>query len=140
MPGPVPKRSEQRRRVNKPEGVQVVHASAGAPITWPPAPDGWHERVVELYESLQVSGQAAFYQQSDVATARLVLDGLSTTMSSGKINGQLWTGALSALGNLLVTEGDRRRARIELERAAGDDPEEDAAVADFAAYQRKLGG
>lgn len=138
--GPVPKRSDQRRRRNKPDGVQTVRATAGAEITWPEAPADWPALITELYESLPVSGQAQFYEQSDVALARVALDGLATTVNSGKINGQLWSAAMSALGNLGVTEGDRRRMRIELERAAGEDQAELAAVADFEAYQRKLGG
>jgi hypothetical protein len=47
---------------------------------------------------------------------------------------------MSGMSSLLATEGDRRRMRLELERDAGEDPEELAAVADFEAYARKLGG
>jgi hypothetical protein len=112
----VPKRSDVRRRRNKPEGVQVVKARSGDDIVWPDAPESWTPLIVELYESLQVSGQAQFYEQSDVALARVVLDSLSVTTGSGRINGQLFSAAMSVLSNLLVTEGDRRRARIELER------------------------
>lgn len=140
MPGPVPKRSTQRRRRNKPEGVQTVRATGGASITWPAAPAAWPEMVVDLYESLQVSGQSTFYEQSDVALARVVLDLLADQLNASKVNGQLVVGLLSQLDSLLVSEGARRRARIELERAAGPDPEEDAAVADFEAYRQKLGG
>lgn len=140
MPGPVPKRSDARRRANKPEGAQLIKARAGSAINWPDAPKDWPPLIVELYKALPVSGMAAFYEQTDVAMARVVLDGLATTVNSGKINGQLWSAAISALESLGVTEGDRRRMRIELERVPGEDPEETAAVADFAAYQRKLGG
>jgi hypothetical protein len=38
----------------------------------------------------------------------------------------------------LATEGDRRRLRVELERA-GDDEDDDAGVSELAEYRRRLG-
>ena len=48
------------------------------------------------------------------------------------------TAALNALSGLLVTEGDRRRLRIELE-SAHDDEEQDASVTAIQDYRNKLG-
>jgi hypothetical protein len=44
---------------------------------------------------------------------------------------------LSAMSSLLVTEGDRRRMRLELESAPSVDPAEEAAVADLAAFRKR---
>lgn len=140
MPGPPPKRSDQRRRVNKPVGVQVVKAAAGANITWPQPDPDWNPIAQRWFEAIRTSGQVQFFEQTDVETAYFVAEMMHRNLSSGKVNGQLFSAVMSAMGDLLVTEGARRRARIELERASGEDPEEQAAVADFAAYQRKLGG
>lgn len=141
MAGPVPKRSETRRRRNKPEGAQLVKAAAGAPVVWPTPDRGWHPAAKEWFESLQVSGQARFYERSDTAVAYVVAQMMSTLLETGRPSAQMFAAVMSAQADLLTTEGARRRARVELERAAGEaDPDEVAAVADFADYQRKLGG
>ena len=53
MPGPVPKRSDQRRRRNKPEGLPTVKA-AGAGSVKPLAEDrDWHISAKRWYRSLK---------------------------------------------------------------------------------------
>ena len=60
MPGPIPKRSEERRRRNK-EGGEVMKvnlADIGAGEVDVPAPDeNWHHVAYQLYMSLTQSGQ-----------------------------------------------------------------------------------
>jgi len=118
--GPVAKRSEERRRRNKPDGPELVQAPSGPPSDLPdlPEPDhNWHEIAVDWYLSLRDSGQAAFYQASDWATARYAAELMSRLLNSDRApNGQLVAALNSVMGSLLTTEGDRRRARIELER------------------------
>ena len=118
--GPVGKRSEERRRRNKPDGPELVQALSGPPSDLPalPEPDGtWHDIAVDWYLSLRESGQAAFYQASDWATARYAAELMSRLLNSDRApNGQLVAALNSVMGSLLTTEGDRRRARIELER------------------------
>lgn len=141
MPGPVPKRSTERRRRNKPEGGIARAANTVVDPLGPEIP-------VELgitdplalawYASLRTSGQAAYYTDSDWTSAWVVaraIEKFSERPAAG-----LMQAILQGMGNLLATEGDRRRVRMELERATDEDPEELAAVADFEAYQRKLGG
>jgi len=48
---------------------------------------------------------------------------------------QAWS---SGAAELLTTEGATRRARLELERAAGADEDETAAVAALDQYRRRL--
>jgi len=45
---------------------------------------------------------------------------------------------LKAMSNLLVTEGDRHRAQVELQRGTPVDEDEAAAVASMDAYRAKL--
>ena len=116
--GPVPKHSSERRRQNKPEGgeITVVRARLGA-VEQPPASPDWHPIARDWYESLAESGQAQFYEPSDWAVARYVAELMSRALSSDRPpNGQYVAALNSAMSSLLTTEGDRRRARMELER------------------------
>ncbi|MFD5027002.1 hypothetical protein [Streptomyces sp. NPDC058373] len=83
-----------------------------------PAPDPrWHPIATDWYLSLQESGQAAFYQPSDWAMARYAAELMSRGLAADKPpNGQYVAALNSVMASLLTTEGDRRRARIELER------------------------
>lgn len=129
MPGPIPKPEAQRRRRNKP-ATPVTHSAAGGDaVQAPPAVADWHPLVVDLYESLAGSGQSRWYEASDWATARLTCHWLSQTMTSGRPSAQVLETCMAALTRLLVTEGDRRRLRMELTRGPQSDPDEDAADA-----------
>ncbi|MFI8439940.1 hypothetical protein ACIGKG_04890 [Streptomyces rochei] len=118
--GPIPKRSEERRRRNKDDGPELVKAPSTPPAELPdlPEPDpNWHEIATDWYLSLRESGQAAFYQPSDWAVARYAAELMSRGLSSDRPpNGQYVAALNSVMTSLLTTEGDRRRARIELER------------------------
>ena len=142
--GPIPERSEARRRRNKPDGPEPVKASSGAPTDLPTLsePDEkWHEIATEWYLSLRESGQAAFYQPSDWATARYAAELMSRLLKSDRgPNGQLVAALNSVMGSLLTTEGDRRRARIELERQGPAEQQAPAGVTAIADYRAQLGG
>lgn len=116
MPGPVPKRTETRRRRNKPEGAELVKAPSGARVTWPKPDRDWHDGAKAWFLSLEQSGQATFYEQSDVALAAFVATMMSSCLSADRPSAQMVTAVLSAQADLLTTEAARRRARIELER------------------------
>lgn len=124
MPGPVPKRSEQRRRANKSEIPTDTAPSGFNPdfvgnplIEWPEPNADWHEIARDWYLSLQESGQVIYYQQSDVAQARLLAESMHRLLSAPKFNGQLLASILSGASSLGAAEGDRRRVRMELARA-----------------------
>jgi hypothetical protein len=118
--GPIPKRSEERRRRNKDAGPELVQAPSGAPEDLPdlPEPDPlWHPIATDWYLSLRESGQSAFYEPSDWAMSRYAADLMSRVLLSERgPNGQLVAALNSVMSSLLTTEGDRRRARMELER------------------------
>jgi len=127
--GPIPKRSNQRRRRNKTETPTTTAPGAGT-VTVPPPDPGWHDLARDWYESLAESGQSTYYQPSDWATARIIAESLSRDLADkvvavtadGKavkapvpITGASLAGYLKAMNALLVTEGDRRRMRLELD-------------------------
>ncbi|GAB3209787.1 hypothetical protein GCM10027294_25580 [Marinactinospora endophytica] len=157
--GPVPKRSDQRRRMNKAQDdgtpVEITRAPAGSPtpVPAPPANESWHPIARAWYDSLAASGQAVFYEASDWATAALLAESISRDLSpqvvgtteSGEIlrdtiplKGASLSAYLKGMSSLLVTEGDRRRARVELQRGTAVDDDEDAAVVAIDEWQSKF--
>jgi hypothetical protein len=105
---------------SKDEKDSITKAPSGAPVDLPDLPDAdplWHPIAADWYLSLRESGQAAFYQPSDWAVARYAADLMSKVLLSERgPNGQLVAALNSVMSSLLTTEGDRRRARMELER------------------------
>ncbi|MGW3427927.1 phage terminase small subunit [Streptomyces melanosporofaciens] len=105
---------------SKEEKDSITKAPSGPPPDLPelPEPDAlWHSIASDWYLSLRESGQAAFYQPSDWAVARYAADLMSKVLLSERgPNGQLVAALNSVMSSLLSTEGDRRRARMELER------------------------
>jgi hypothetical protein len=141
--GPIPKRSEERRRRNKDDGPELVQAPSGPPEDLPelPEPDPlWHPIATDWYLSLQESGQAVFYQASDWAMARYAAELMSRGLSSDRPpNGQYVAALNSLMSGLLTTEGDRRRARLELERRPAG-KQASASVTAIADYRSSIGG
>lgn len=135
--GPIPERSEARRRRNKDDGPELLKAPSGAPADLPELPEPeplWHPIATDWYLSLRESGQAAFYQPSDWAVARYAAHLMSRVlMSERDPNGQLVAALNSVMSSLLTTEGDRRRARMELERKKpqGGSPAKVTALDDY---------
>lgn len=134
--GPVPKRDGQRRRRNKDD--QPAEKAPGAAVVEVPAGKrSWHPAALRWYEALAGSGQSHFYEPSDWATAYVIAESMSRDLApqvigfnekTGKavtaslpINGARLTAYLRAMSSLLVTDGDRRRVRLELERPKGGD-------------------
>jgi hypothetical protein len=129
--GPVPKRSDQRRRQNK-KPKPATAPSAVEKVIRPPVNAKWHPAAKRWYTSLAKSGQAAFYEPSDWAIAYLVAESISrdlkpqvvgihpetgkAVMATIPMKGASLAAYSKVMTNLLVTEGDRRRAGIELQR------------------------
>ncbi|MGF2208967.1 hypothetical protein [Streptomyces albidoflavus] len=128
---------------SKHEKDSIAKAPSGPPADVPDLPDPdplWHPIATDWYLSLQESGQAAFYQPSDWAMARYAAELMSRGLSSDRPpNGQYVAALNSVMASLLTTEGDRRRARIELERKAPEGPQL-AAVRPLDAYRDIAGG
>ena len=143
--GPVPKRSEQRIRRNK-DYPEITKAEAGGHFPAPFEPDeAWHPIALEFWESLQHSGQARFYEQSDWVAAYILCEHLSRELkpqfiglaksfdaSTGNsietpltmkvpLKGANLSAIRTWMASLMVTEADRRRLSIELSKV---DPEQ----------------
>ena len=117
MPGPVGKRSDQRRRRNKPEGAQLSVAPAAPEVEVPEPSDSWHPLMADWYRSLINSGQSSFYEPSDWQMARLAAHIMSQELNSGELVKAATVKEFQAIANnLMTTEGARRKLRVELQR------------------------
>lgn len=139
--GPVPKRSDQRRRRNKTGEVTKAPSSTSEVSEIPPttltADPEWHSIAAEWFKSLAASGQSQFYEASDWATARYVAEAMSRNLSSGeRFSAVLFAAVMSGMTELLTTEGSRRRARLELEREKAP---EKASISIMAKYRESAG-
>jgi hypothetical protein len=107
------------------------------PVKIPNADRDWHPIARRLWDSLKTSGQSDFYQNSDWAFAYSLCEDLSYYKKSGKRSGQMLQTIYSAFERLLVTEGDRRRVRVELNEPETE--QDSAAVLAIADYRQELG-
>lgn len=126
MRGPVPNRSEDLARPRSRKGGPNTEVTKGElrPVSIPEADPDWHPIAHMLWEGMLNSGQSDWYQDSDWAFAYSLMEDLTrykepqVNKNTGeqyfKRSGQMLQTIYSAMERLLVTEGDRRRARIEL--------------------------
>ena len=138
MPGPPPKRSTERVRRNRTTPPDVVRVD-GTPVAQPPGSRSWHREARAWYRSLAQSGQARYYEPSDWRQAHVLAGILSTIVSSDRPSSELVKAWLAGAAELGVTEGSRRRMRIEVERAPAAPEESDAKVAVMSRYRRAVG-
>jgi hypothetical protein len=117
--GPVPSRSDQRVRRNKTEPTEKVEA-IGVVAVPELGFDDPHPLTVDLYRSLAQSAQSKYYESSDYNVARAVLHFLDRQFKSERPSGQMVAALFSQLTDLLVTEGSRRRVRLEVERGQAE--------------------
>lgn len=135
--GPVPKRSDQRRRRNKPV-TPITSAPGAASVPVPEADPGWSPPARRWYESLAVSGQSVWYQPSDWAQAAVLTEVLDRALAQGaRPSARLIAVWAAGAAELLSSEGARRRVRVELERGQVDQDAE-SAVAALDVYRRRL--
>lgn len=131
MPGPPPKRSDQRRRRNKPAGNQpaLTVVDGSGPRAKPKSPrvsPSWHPLMKDWFRSLKESGQAVFYEPSDWQTARLLAEVMSQELNSGEpVKASMLSEFNRGAAALMTTEGERRRLRVELQAADADTSEDE---------------
>ena len=135
--GPLPKRSEERTRRNKAENEGGIPLSKGERVAFkvPPVDKDWHPRAKQWYRSLSRSGMRDYYELSDYEMARLLCDALTEYYK--RPTAMMLATILQGMTSLGVTEGERRRMRIELE-----DPKENETPASVTAirdYRAQLG-
>lgn len=127
--GPIGKRDEERVRRNKPDQETATVTAIGV-VRTPEMGDlshmgETHQLITEMYESIKQSAAVQFYEPTDWQFARLTLFTLNQELiaaqHSGRPVGAMKLTAINQmLSSLLLTEGDRRRARIEIDRAPGE--------------------
>lgn len=145
MPGPPPKRSEQRRRVNVPAAGEPTKVPGATDVRPPRADSKWHPIAKRWFNALGKSGQARFYEPSDWAMAYVVAESMSQEFKPRPMavgfeiqhvaqppRANMVATWLRACATLMVTEGDRRRLALELQRPKAEEGEDDVAWLDDA--------
>lgn len=139
--GPVPKRSDQRRRRNRPEAdAPAVVVAMGQQVVKPPTEDrAWHPYAKDWFRALKRSGQSQFYQESDWREAKLVAWLITQELSSptGARAGMMDV-IFSRADALMTTEGARRRLRVELITPKVTDEAKEATVSIMEQYRADL--
>ena len=162
-PGPPPKKDAERRRRNKTAGndgsLSYLPADVvtlpDIPVDVPEADCDWHPIAVQLWEAQKKSGQSMWMEPSDWAMFYLMCESISRdlnpqvvgTTDDGEIlrdyiplKGASLGAYLKGFASLLVTEGDRRRLRIELERDRRAEEAQSATVTDITQNRSELFG
>ena len=124
--GPIPKREDERIRRNVAVDPTVTIQAIGK-VEIPELGDvsfegEIHPLIIDMYESMKESAAVSFYEPTDWQYARLTLHTLNAELIASRNQGRP-VGAMKIssinqmLSALLLTEGDRRRVRLEIERA-----------------------
>lgn len=124
MPGPIPKRTDERLGHRSKAERAAVDRGEGAPeVQQPPPDENWCELARDLWRDLGASGFARFYEPGDWAELRLTMWFITTKVDAGRMSGQDLAAVHSMLSDHLVSDGARRRLRLELQRPQ---PKQDA--------------
>lgn len=153
--GPIPKRRKLGHTA-KAAASGVTTAPVAGKVTAPRADGQWHPVARRWYQSLARSPQAELYQPSDWGTAWVLAESMSREFKAQPVTLGRGDGAvtelvelppkaaslaawLKGMSALLATEGDRRRAQLNLQRPSPRSSDGDE-VAWFADAQRRLRG
>lgn len=147
--GPIGKRDEERIRRNIPEDPTVTIHMPGI-VSIPELGDvshlgETHPLIIEMYESIKQSASVKYYEPTDWQFARLALYTLNQELIAAQHNGKpvgamKLTAINQMLSALLLTEGDRRRARLEIERAPAESSGKVLDVTDMLKQRLASGG
>jgi hypothetical protein len=139
--GPAPKPATQRRRCNAPKShgdAESVAETAARPEARQLGIDDPHPLIQALWDAVQKSCESQFYSSADQARLRLECWFANRTMTSGQPTANAWNVVQDGLTEMLVgAAAVKRRAGVELRRAATD-PDEEAAVSLAGKYQLTL--
>lgn len=134
--GPVPKRADERLGHGRSRDAEIATAPATVPSAIPEAHADWHPVIQAWFHALATSGQSIFYQDSDWRLAEWAAERESRNLLSSRPSAQASALFLSVQSDLLVSEGARRRVRVELRR----EPQELASVRALQRYRVVVGG
>ena len=134
MPGPIAKRTEERRRRNVVPGETTIRVDGE--VIPPELPKrGVNAIARQWYESLKGSGQAQFYEPSDWALAVVAAVALSKALGksgSAAMLGEAW----KLMDSLLTTEVSRGKARLQVQRGSAEGAPEGPTALDE--YRKRL--
>lgn len=117
--GPVPKRTSQRLgHLTKAEKAASTTVKAAGAVEVPPVDESWHQIARDWYLSLGESAQRTLMEPSDWAAARLVAAEMTRMLAAEAPNAAMLGKIWAAMGELMTTEGARRRVKVEVERRA----------------------
>ena len=122
-PGRAPKPESQRRRRNTPKSYGAAEptiAPAAAPAVRELGIDSPHPFVAAMWSTVQTSCEATFYSEADWQRLRLELWFANRTMAGGPPTARAWQVIQSGFNEMLLSPAVKRRAGIEVKRAAGD--------------------
>ncbi len=122
------------------EARKADEAPGAEHVEIPEADQSWHPIARDWYESLAESGQSRFYEPSDWATAYYVAEAMSRNLSAETFRASLFQHVLSASGELLTTEGARRRLRLELQRPHQGETFDGENIAAIENYRKSITG
>jgi hypothetical protein len=131
--GPVPKRSSERIRTHDNGAIEKVQAFGVVSKPKLGLGDDPHPIIIDFWDSIGESAQARYYEPSDWQYLRVSLHFLNKLLNTGKPSAQMLTVVNQMLTDLLVSEGSRRRVRMEIEREQTKDN-----VVNIADYFRDL--
>ncbi len=138
--GPLPKRSglgDRRTQANKiKNGVKKVRVKDGV-VKPPPADSEWHPIARSLWQAVKDSKYTIYYEPSDWLLLYDACDELSSYKYARQRSAMMRAALNNLLSGLLLTEGDRRRARIEIDRDTAAEPEESAGIVAMRDFLRK---
>lgn len=136
---PIPRREETLARPRSRKGGNRASVTHGQmrPVTVPAPDPNWHPAATQLFEAAGRSGQQDWYQDSDWAVLWSLCEDLSHYKLASRRSGQLAATIYGAMASLGLTEGDRRKMHIELQRMV--EHEDDASVVAIADYKSALG-
>lgn len=160
MPGPIPMRSDQlSRKHNRQSKDRRPDIKRGElrPVDqdmFQPDPD-WLDFVRNLWAAALSSGQAGYYQNSDLAILWIACNELDQMLrEKGEYRVNRDTGeryyvpprraamhiktVMDMLSSLLLTEGERRRARLELDAPPEGETKDQRVKAKVASMQEHL--
>jgi hypothetical protein len=119
--GPVPKRSSERVRTDDNAKIEKVQAFGVVRKPDLGLGDNPHPIIVDFWDSIGESAQSRYYEPSDWQYLRISLHFLNRLLSVGNPSAQMLTVVNQMLTDLLVSEGSRRRVRMEIERETAKD-------------------
>lgn len=140
--GPLPKRSDEPHTrgagMDSPGKDGFIHtvSPAGNNVTVPEPDPDWHYIARYVWDAMLESGANRYYESTDWAVLFSICDDISYYKRTGKRSGQMLATINGMLTSLLLTEGDRRRVGIELQKTdeqAAKDTEGIAVMKDFLA-------